>query len=91
MLVLNRKKSDRIVIRVGDEIIEIKILDTTKAHVKIGIDAPQHMQIMRGEVWDNRMPDEDIERHVAWYGGGKTVPKKIAACSTELLCRGEVH
>lgn len=46
MLVLSRKELETI--RIGDE-IEIRILDLTPTHVKIGIDAPRVMRVTRGE------------------------------------------
>ncbi|WP_085522104.1 carbon storage regulator CsrA [Tuberibacillus sp. Marseille-P3662] len=48
MLVLNRKKNESIMI--GDD-IEIKIVDIDGEQIKLGIDAPNHVDIHRKEVY----------------------------------------
>ncbi|MFZ7120919.1 MAG: carbon storage regulator CsrA [Eubacteriaceae bacterium] len=50
MLVLNRKTSESIII---DENIEIKILDIVDGKIKIGIEAPKDISILRKEVYEN--------------------------------------
>lgn len=48
MLVLSRK--ERQTIRLGHEEIELKILEIHGRTVKIGINAPPHVPILRGEL-----------------------------------------
>ena len=47
MLVLTRKCAEEI--RIGDEIV-IKVIKTGRGSVKLGIDAPEHVRVMRGEL-----------------------------------------
>ena len=47
MLVLTRKRSETILI--GDDIV-VKVLKTGKGTVKIGIEAPRHIRVLRGEL-----------------------------------------
>ncbi|HEB9419047.1 TPA: carbon storage regulator CsrA [Campylobacter coli] len=47
MLILSRKENESIVIGEG---IEIKIVQTGKGYVKIGIDAPKSLMILRKEL-----------------------------------------
>jgi carbon storage regulator len=47
MLCLDRRKSQ--VIRIGDE-IEIKVLLLKEGYVKLGINAPKHLRIVRDEL-----------------------------------------
>ena len=47
MLVLTRKKDESI--RIGDDIV-IKVIRTGKGHIKIGVDAPQHIRVVREEL-----------------------------------------
>lgn len=49
MLILNRKIGEAIVI---NENISIRILDIVEGKVKIGIDAPKEINILRQEVYD---------------------------------------
>jgi carbon storage regulator CsrA len=49
MLVLSRKRSETI--RISDDIV-IKILKTGTSTVKIGIEAPSHIRVLRGELLD---------------------------------------
>jgi len=63
MLVLARKRNQEI--RIGDQ-INIRLISTGRGHVKIGIEAPGHMAIMRAELIDpagpagnNQAPDQE--------------------------------
>lgn len=49
MLVLNRKPGESIIL--GDN-IEIRILDIQDGKIKIGIEAPREINILRKEVYD---------------------------------------
>lgn len=54
MLVLTRKPAE--VIRIGDDVV-IKVIKTSKGSVKIGVDAPSDVRVMRGEL----MPTAPVE------------------------------
>jgi len=47
MLVLTRKRDD--VIRIGDDIV-IRVIRTGKGSVKIGVEAPSEVRVIRGEL-----------------------------------------
>lgn len=47
MLVLSRKKNQ--VLRIGDEVI-LKVIEIRGGVVRLGIEAPDHVSIMRGEL-----------------------------------------
>lgn len=47
MLVLTRKRSE--MIRIGDDIV-IKVIKTGRTTVKIGIDAPENVRVLRAEL-----------------------------------------
>ena len=47
MLVLTRKKTETI--RIGDD-ITIQVLQTGRGRVKLGIQAPAHLRVLRGEL-----------------------------------------
>ncbi len=47
MLVLTRKKSESI--RIGNDIV-IKVLQTGRGMVKLGIEAPAHIRVLRAEL-----------------------------------------
>lgn len=50
MLAVTRKVKDRI--HINDDIV-IHVLDVKSKSVKIGIEAPPHYLIFRGEIYDN--------------------------------------
>jgi carbon storage regulator len=50
MLVLTRKIGESIVI--GDDIV-VKVIETGKNSVRIGIDAPKHITVLRQEVYES--------------------------------------
>ncbi|MGC1275592.1 MAG: carbon storage regulator [Planctomycetaceae bacterium] len=52
MLVLTRKQGE--VIQVGDG-ITVKVIKTGKGTVKIGIEAPAHVKVLRGELHEKEM------------------------------------
>jgi len=49
MLVLTRKRTESI--RIGDDIV-IRVMRTAKGSVKLGIEAPASVRILRGEMND---------------------------------------
>ena len=49
MLVLTRKQEE--LIRIGDDVV-IKVIKTGHGTVKIGIEAPRHIRVLRGELVD---------------------------------------
>lgn len=56
MLILTRKKDESIII---DGNIEIKIIEIEDGKVKIGIDAPKNIDIIRKELY-KRMQEENL-------------------------------
>jgi carbon storage regulator len=53
MLVLTRKSSETILI--GDDIV-VKVLKTGKGAIKIGIEAPRSIRVLRGELCEADFP-----------------------------------
>jgi carbon storage regulator len=49
MLVLTRKKAETI--QIGDEIV-VKVIQTGRGSIKLGIEAPADVRVLRGEVAD---------------------------------------
>lgn len=50
MLVLNRKENEEI--QIGNNIV-VKVISTTEGTVKLGIEAPKEMPILRAELYQN--------------------------------------
>lgn len=59
MLVLTRKQGE--VIHVGEG-VTIKVIKTGKGTVKIGIDAPTHVKVLRGELSEKEKAPEEGEK-----------------------------
>ncbi len=58
MLVLTRKRSE--MIQIGDDIL-VKVIRTGKGTVKIGIEAPAHVRVLRAELCDTPRPTADVD------------------------------
>lgn len=54
MLVLTRKQEETI--RIGDDVV-IKVIKTGHGTVKIGIEAPNHIRVLRGELLATEKPE----------------------------------
>lgn len=55
MLVLTRKRSE--MIRIGDNIV-VKVIQTGRSSVKIGIEAPLDVRVLRSELRDEKVTPE---------------------------------
>ncbi|MCG6157969.1 carbon storage regulator [Rubinisphaera margarita] len=78
MLVLTRKKSQ--LIQIGDNIV-IKVIRTGPGSVKLGIDAPSHVRVMRGEL------DEKLSQNYELVEAGEAEGDDSASATTEVECR----
>lgn len=58
MLVLTRKRDG--VIRIGENIV-IRVIRTGKSSVKIGVEAPSDVRVVRGELGPLEDHDDDID------------------------------
>jgi carbon storage regulator len=57
MLVLTRKEGEQI--RIGDN-ITVSIIEIDRGSIRMGIDAPRHVTILRQEVYE-RIQEENLE------------------------------
>jgi carbon storage regulator len=62
MLVLTRKKSETI--RIGENVF-VKVIRTGRGSVKIGIEAPANVRVVRGEL--TPLGDHQAEQHAELY------------------------
>ena len=60
MLILTRKQDESVII---DDDIKVTVLSDKHGHVKIGIEAPDDVEIWREEIYE-RFGDELIEENV---------------------------
>lgn len=65
MLILSRKTGE--VIKIGDD-VTVHVIEISKGFVKIGIDAPSDVKILREEVYE-RVRNENIESAQAGVSG----------------------
>ena len=54
MLVVTRKVGESLVIRVGKETVSVSVEAVHGGNVRIGLDAPSHVQILRNELIQNK-------------------------------------
>jgi carbon storage regulator len=52
MLILTRRISEKIIIDIGGELIEVVPLDVNGSQVKIGVQAPRHIDVHREEIFN---------------------------------------
>jgi len=66
MLILNRKKQEQIVVRVGGEMLVIRVVDIGRGATRLGIIAPESVSVYREEI-ARRMEDwqEDLDELLA--------------------------
>jgi len=57
MLILARKRGERVVVSMNGETVTIEILKIRGAQVSVGFKAPTHVAVHREEIW-NRIIDE---------------------------------
>jgi carbon storage regulator len=50
MLVLTRRKSEQLVIKLGDETVLVRVLDVSRDRIRLGIVAPREVAVHREEV-----------------------------------------
>lgn len=50
MLVLSRKKDEEIILKIGEETIQISIVKIESHRARIGIEASKNVLILRGEL-----------------------------------------
>ena len=68
MLVLTRKAAETI--QIGDDVV-IKVIKTGSGTVKIGIDAPDEVRVIRGELLESAAGGTpDSSSTTAWVYGG---------------------
>ncbi|MCY6483666.1 carbon storage regulator [Clostridium aestuarii] len=51
MLVLGRKLGEYVII---DENIKVEVIKSEKGDLRLAIDAPREVEIVRGEIWENK-------------------------------------
>jgi carbon storage regulator len=64
MLVITRKADESIIIEAGDEKIEIVVIETGKDKVKLGVNAPKQVKIMRNELLMAKTSNVEASRAV---------------------------
>jgi carbon storage regulator len=79
MLVLTRKKSEAI--RIGNDVF-IKVIRTGRSTVKIGIDAPASVRVVRGELIITQ-PNEKADPPVAVCPVAAEEEEMEATCSDQ--------
>ena len=78
MLVLTRKRAETI--HVGQDIL-IKVIRTGRTSVKIGIEAPANVRVVRGELLDGH--DASAVPEVNWCPSEAEEPEAMVTCADE--------
>jgi len=78
MLVLTRKRAETI--QIGDQIL-IKVIRTGRTSVKIGIEAPANVRVIRGELLEQ--PDAAAKQEPTWCPSDVDQPEAMITCSDQ--------
>jgi carbon storage regulator len=78
MLVLTRKRAETI--QIGEDIY-IKVIRTGRTSVKIGIEAPAHVRVVRGELLESNDPTSGA--HTNWCPSPADHPEAMVTCSDQ--------
>jgi carbon storage regulator len=78
MLVLTRKRAETI--QIGDQIF-IKVIRTGRTSVKIGIEAPANVRVIRGELLEE--PDRATSAESTWCPSDSEQPEVMMTCSDQ--------
>ncbi len=54
MLVLSRKTTEQLVIRLGEEIVRVRIVSFSGNKVRLGVEASPNVGVFREEVWQRQ-------------------------------------
>lgn len=82
MLVLTRKKSE--MIRIGQDIV-IKVIRTGRGSVKIGIQAPEHVRVLRAELCEDDSEEECESEESCEVGHDSAGPGKSSGIGNQYL------
>ena len=72
MLVVTRKVGEAIIIRAGKDTITVSVEAVHGGNVRIGLDAPSHVQILRNELVQNREEFDKISDKCRYSQGKET-------------------
>lgn len=69
MLVLERLIKEKVVIRLGDTVVTVQLVDIRGGKVRLGFDAPLHVDIDREEIAFAKEQDRERLRQERMEGG----------------------
>lgn len=72
MLVITRKIGESIIIRAGNDTITVSVEAVRGSNVRIGLDAPSHVQILRNELVHNREEFDKVSDKYRYSHGKET-------------------
>lgn len=72
MLVVTRKVGESLIIRAGNDTITVSVEAIHGGNVRIGLDAPRHVQILRNELVQNREEFDKISDKYRYSQGKET-------------------
>lgn len=54
MLVLTRKKNEKLILTDGNVYIEVMVVRVRGDQVQLGVTAPREVRVVRGEIWGDK-------------------------------------
>ena len=68
MLILSRRRGQRVVVSFNGETVTIEIVNVKGAQVRVGVEAPKHVAVHREEIWD-RIKAEQVAHQLLQVAG----------------------
>ena len=72
MLVVTRKVGESLIIRAGNDTITVSVEAIHGGNVRIGLDAPRHVQILRNELVQNQKEFNKVSDKYRYSQGKET-------------------
>ena len=72
MLVVTRKVGESLIIRAGNDTITVSVEAIHGGNVRIGLNAPRHVQILRNELVQNREEFDKVSDKYRYSQGKET-------------------
>lgn len=62
MLVLTRRIGEKLIIGTGDSAISVAVLGTKGSQIRLGVEAPKHVEVHREEIYQRIQAEKKLKK-----------------------------